>query len=238
MFLDEACLVLFGQICSLNKSNPIVSVARRQLTLKDSFSNSWFIQLRKVTNKYEMEDPAIILQDPPSKYEWKQYCKKKVNLYWTIYFQNECKKRKSLEYFNPEGMSIFDSHPIYSSCMGDPYQTSKAIVQAKMVSGRYPVERLAAKFRIQNPRDSDYVCKLCDSGQAETLCHTLLHCSGLRAHRSIAVQATREKLSHSIYLSTKWEKVLAATDHTTTQFLLDPTSHNLVPEMRVCVKDK
>ena len=36
----------------------------------------------------------------------------------------------------------------------------------------------------------------------------------------------------------KWEKVLAATDHTTTQFLLDPTSHNLVPEMRVCVKDK
>ena len=95
-----------------------------------------------------------------------------------------------------------------------------------------------SKFRIQNPRDSDYVCRLCDSGQAETLCHMLLHCSGLQAHRSIAVQATREKLSHSIYLSTKWEKVLAATDHTMTQFLLDPTSHNLVPEMRVCVKDK
>ena len=103
MFLDKARLVIFGQICSLNKSNPIVSVARRQLALKDCFSNSWFIQLRKVTNKYEMEDPAIIRQDPPSKYEWTQYCKKKVNLYWTIYFQNECKKRKSLEYFNPEG---------------------------------------------------------------------------------------------------------------------------------------
>ena len=136
MFLDKARLVLFGQICSLDNSNPIVSVARRQLALKDSSSNSWFIQLQKVTNKYDMEDPAVLLQYPPSKCEWKQYCKLRVNTYWTRYFQTECKRRKSLEFFNPDGMSIFDTHPIYSSCMGDPYQTSKASVQAKMVSGR------------------------------------------------------------------------------------------------------
>ena len=135
-------------------------------------------------------------------------------------------------------MSLSETHPIYSSCLGDPYQTSKAIVQAKMVSGRYPVEKLAAKFRNPNPSDVDCICKLCDMGLAETPCHTLLHCPGLQAARNIAVQATRAKLSHSIYLSTKWEKVLASTDHTTTQFLLDPTSHNLVPEMRVCAKDK
>ena len=87
-------------------------------------------------------------------------------------------------------------------------------------------------------KTDNFVSLLCDLGQAETLSHTLLHCPGLQAQRSTAVQATREKLSHSIYLSTKWKKVLAATDHTTTQFLLDPTSHNLVPEMRVCMKDK
>ena len=104
-----------------------------------------------------MEDTAVILQDPPSKHEWKQYCKKKVNHYWTIYFQNEYKKRKSLEYFNPEGMSIFDTHPIYSSCMGDPYQTGKAIVQAKMVSGRYPVEK-SGKARISgNPHKNRFI---------------------------------------------------------------------------------
>ena len=238
MFLDKARLGLFGQLCRLDKSNPIVCVGKRQLALKTASSNSWFIQLRKVTKKYGMEDPAVLLQYPPSKHEWKMYCKTKVNSYWTNYFQNECKRRKSLEFFNPDGMSVFNTHPIYSSCMGDPYQTSKAIVQAKMVSGRYPIEKLAAKFKNANPTDADYICKVCDSGQVETLIHALLHCKGTQAARNTAMVASKDKLKHSIYLSAKWENTFASTDHTITQFLLDPTSYNLVPEMRVCLKDK
>ena len=64
MYIDLSRLTLFGQI-SRAGNNPIWETARRQLTMKNKKSKSWFIQLRATMEKYGMDDPIVFLLNPP-----------------------------------------------------------------------------------------------------------------------------------------------------------------------------
>ena len=55
-------------------------------------------------------------------------------------------------------MSLSISHPLYSSCGSSPYQVSKAVVQARYLSGRARVEALTRHWDNSN---KDGFCSLC-----------------------------------------------------------------------------
>ena len=52
----------------------------------------------------------------------------------------------SLAYFKPEFHSLRKPHPIFWTAGPNPYEVSKAIVQCKMLSGRYRTELLTSHW--------------------------------------------------------------------------------------------
>ena len=183
-----------------------------------------------------MDDPIVFLLNPPEHNEFKRYCKRYIFEFWDHKLQSEVRKKESLKFLNPNNCSIFTAHPVYSTCIGNPYETSKAIIQATMLCGQYPVEKLTGKYRT-TPIPTDFACSICDGGSVGSLPHLLLHCQGVELARNRAVTAARDRLRGSLYLSAKFEKVMVASDNVKTQFLLDPCSENLSTDVRTCKND-
>ena len=64
----------------------------------------------------------------------------------------------SLKYFSPSHMSLSSTHPLFSTCGSSPYEVSKAVVQARYLSGRAKVEALTMHWDLAN---KDGFCLLC-----------------------------------------------------------------------------
>ena len=71
--------------------------------------------------------------------------KSKVINYWEAYLRSKAlsMRESSLKYFRAEYMSLTRPHPIWSTCGSNPYEINKAVVQARMLSGRYVTDQLA-----------------------------------------------------------------------------------------------
>ena len=63
--------------------------------------------------------------------------------YWENRLRGEAALLSSLVNFMPEFMSLKKPHPIWLTAGSNPYEISKAIQQAKFLSGRYRTEVLA-----------------------------------------------------------------------------------------------
>ena len=59
-------------------------------------------------------------------------------------------RETSLKYFDPTFMSLSRTHPLFTSCGTSPYQVSKAVIQARWLSGRARVESLTRHWDIIN----------------------------------------------------------------------------------------
>ena len=55
-------------------------------------------------------------------------------------------------------MSLSSTHPLFSLCAGSPYETSKAVLQARYLSGRGRVESLTRHW---DPSNEEGHCSLC-----------------------------------------------------------------------------
>ena len=83
--IHKKTLAHFGAITRLPKTSKERNMATRQLQMKPRKSQSWSIELRKITEKYDLPDPLEILDNPPSSYRWKilpLLVRNKVNQYW------------------------------------------------------------------------------------------------------------------------------------------------------------
>ena len=116
-------------------------------------------------------------------------------------------------------MSLSSPHPLWTSA-GSPFEVSKAVISARMLSGRYRTDRLARHWSSSNPEG---LCRLpgCD-GQVGSLSHILLHCPAL-------AEARQNCISHwSAFLVSRPWLFPAVSYHTLggeylhLQFLLDP----------------
>ena len=124
---------------------------------------------------------SSLLQSPPTHYHWKSLTKLKVLDYWQVKLRGEAEHLLSLEYFKPSFMSLSVPHPIWTTA-GSPFEVSKAVVSARMLSGRYRTDLLTRHWSRSNPEG---LCRLpgCD-GEVGTLQHILLHCPALAETRA------------------------------------------------------
>ncbi|CAC5375426.1 unnamed protein product [Mytilus coruscus] len=96
--IHKRALILFGNICRSGKSSMKWRIAERQLSIKNMRSNSWFIEIKKLCLKYDIDDPYSFLVIPLSKLLWKKLISTKVNGYWEKRINNESKLYPSLSY--------------------------------------------------------------------------------------------------------------------------------------------
>ena len=86
---------------------------------------------------YDLPHPLIILENPPNKDVMKKYVKAKIVSYWELKLRGEASLLPSLRYFQPERMSLTKPHPIWLTAGSNPHEISKAVQQARLLSGRY-----------------------------------------------------------------------------------------------------
>ena len=130
-------------ICHL-PSAPLNSHAKFILTFAPQSATSWFQHIREISRKYSLPDPIHLLLYPPSKISYKKEVKLRVLDYWQQVLRKEASSLSSIKMLRTEYYSLLRPHPLWSASAGNPYETSKSIVVASMMSGRYK---------------SDYMCR-------------------------------------------------------------------------------
>ena len=136
---------------------------------------------REICLQYRLPHPLTFLEKPISKEAFKKLVKSKVIDYWEIRLRQEVVFLPSLLYFDPRFHSLKDPHPVFWTAGSNPYEVAKAVIQCKMISGRYRTAMLTRHW--SNNRNGWCLSPSCRE-VPETLCHLLLWCpryDGVRA---------------------------------------------------------
>jgi hypothetical protein len=113
------------------------------------------------------------MDNPPNREAFKKLIKARVVDYWERKLRGEASLLSSLVYFKPEYMSLTKPHPIWSTAGSNPYEVSKAVQQARFLSGRYRSEYLSRHWT--NNKEGYCLSPTC-SNEVESVDHILIHC--------------------------------------------------------------
>ena len=219
---------LLGMIARLGPKNILHQHGRHILlsaTSNSKIDNSWFLSVRSLCQQYHLQDPLLVLQSPPSPEQWKKLCKSKVIDFWEQKLRAEADLLPSLLFFKANFMSLSNPHPIWLHARS-PFEVGKAVVVARMLSGRYKTDRLARHWTHENP---DGLCRLPGClNQEGNLQHILLHCSALHETRAKMISFWGAFLVSKPELFPVIQHYTMREDHLLPQFLLDPSCLPLV----------
>ena len=133
-------LGLLSMIALLGPNN-ILHKRGIQVLVSDTPGKSWFTQNRSICQEYGLQDPLITLQSPSCKDSWKSLTKSKVIDVLERNLHGQVEYLPPLKYFHPAFMSLSAPHPMWSSARS-PFEVRKAVVVARMMSGRYRTDHL------------------------------------------------------------------------------------------------
>ena len=213
-------LSLFSMVCHL-RDDPLNSMAVRTIIEAKPAARSWFQDIRDLCIQYNLPHPLTLLQSPLPKLLFKNLCQKRVKEYWHSKLSQEA-TLPSLEFLQPEFLSLTKPHPIWRSLDGNPYQAKAAKIQALFLSGRYRTQRLS-RFWSQN---KDGVCLMdtCKHEKiVEDLNHIIIRCSGLNETRRRLISFTSNYICDKPVLQPLVTAYLYAADNENQvmQFILD-----------------
>ena len=167
--------------------NSILCKLGKQILLSNGKGKSWFLNIRLVSLQYGLPDPLLVLQSPPTKQLWKSQCRSMVISWCVTKLRGEASLLSSLLYFQSSYMSL-KSPPSLWSTASKPFEMSKSITVANMLSGHYVTDHRARYWSKTNPQGHCQLCLI--AGYPSTtgsLEHLLLYCPALAVTRSNAV---------------------------------------------------
>ena len=211
-------LTLFRMICNL-PNDPLHSYAKSVLASAVPQGKSWFNQILKLCIKYSLPHPHQLLLSPPAASIFKCMVKKAVLKYWTDCFHNEASSLESLHLFHPMNYSLQHTHSVWTSAKGNPFECHKAVVLARMISGRYRTEKLVRHWSTTN-REGYCMLDSCNKivGSLE---HMLITCPGLQDVRQRMRRLYFEKTSILVPLQEIVSEVLSSSPEAQLQLILD-----------------
>ena len=143
------------------------------LTSAKSTSKSWFLCVRNLFLQYKLPHPLTLLDKPISKEVFKKLAKSKVVGYWEDVLRQEASFLPSMLQFRPAFSSLTKPHSSLWTAGSNPHEVTKAVIQLKMLSGRYPTESVRKHW--SGNRNGWCPSPLCFETE-ETLEHLLLWC--------------------------------------------------------------
>ena len=218
-------LSLFNMICQLPK-DPLHTRAKAALSTCQRSDKSWFTQVRDLCLQYGLPHPLHLINKPLPKFEFRKLARSKVVDFWESKLRSEASSLDSLAYFKPEFHSLLHPHPILWTAGSNPYEVSKAIIQCRMLSGRYRTESLASHWSLNTP--GFCLASTCTQIE-ESLEHILLHCPSYHPARNKVVKLWKSTKSPIILQLTN--TVLAGSSANLLQFILDPSTNPVVIRM-------
>ena len=210
-------LGLFDMLSRLPQ-DPLFKHVYHDLLIAKPNSNSWPTRILKICLQYDLPHPLTLMQSPLPKVVFTKLAKSRVTDFWERKLRSDASLLTSLVYFKPSYMSLNKPHPLWWTAGSNPYEVAKAVIQSRMLSGRYRVNKLASHWSASG---SIYCPAHCCIQIPETLEHLLLHCPAYEELRSKVVQKISLVKNHSI--SQLIRTALSATPPCKVQFLLDPS---------------
>ena len=181
--------------------------------------------------KYHLPDPLILLSNPPTKQELKCLVVSKVTEFWHSKLFSEASQKSSLQFLKCQFLPLkHRTHPIWRSCRGSRTAIRSAIIQAKMLSGRYRTDYLTAKWTTDSG-----ACLLpgCNESKSDLLHLLSGYCQPLRATLIQAVTRGISFLSAYPHLLCCLTDALQSNDKTSwVGLLLDPSTAPEVIKLR------
>ena len=191
-------LSLFGNITRTKRSSVEWKLADRQLLLKNRNSHSWFVDIKKICLKYDIQQCQQYLTNPLIKSKWKTLIKKKVRDYWSDRINDITRYYSSLKYI--EGSyTIGKIHPLLSTNTCCTRDINRIPVRVKIATGTLQSNRAKLNSGYVSP-----LCKLCNENNEE-LSHFLLYCPILEIERKQLLSQITEQcyvttLTSKLYL--------------------------------------
>ena len=164
--------------------------------------------------------PLVLLHDPPPKEIFKNMVKSHIMNHCEIQLRAALQPLSSLQYFKPEFCSLAKPHPILWTAGSNPYEVSKAIVQCRMLSGRYRTEILARHWSYNK---SGHCLAFTYTDIKDDLAHILLSCP---AYTQSRVRLRKLWLSCKLpHIRQLLSTILIGPETDLIQFILDPSVH-------------
>ena len=160
--------------------------------------NSWFQQIRSLCLLYQLPHPITLLHESISKEKFDKLVKSKITDYWEHKLRCDAADLSSTPYFKPEFMSLTKPHPIWTSCGSNPYESHKAVIACRMISGKYLTDKLQ-KHWTQN-KSGFCLLPTCIPGSVGSLEHLLLHCKALSLTRGKLLKLCDKVAQESVHL--------------------------------------
>ena len=216
---------LLGMIARLGPQNILHQHAIYVLLSPPPNCKSWFLSVRLLTQQYALQDPIIILQSPPTQCQWKSQCRSKVIDWYEKKLRAQADLLPSLQFFKPNFMSLKTPHPLWTHA-GSPYEIGKAVITARMLSGRYRTDQLTRHWTLSNPEGH---CRLpgC-TNNIGNLHHILLKCPALAESRARMISLWSSFMVSRPLLLPIIQHYTIDQDNMMLQFLLDPSCLPLV----------
>ena len=212
-------LSLFGMITRL-PADPLNKRARHVLSYSKASSKSWFISLRNTCLQYLLPHPLQLLDNPLSKNEFKKLINSHVVDFWETKLRQESAPLPSLCYFHPEYMSLRKPHKLWLAAGHNTYEVTKAVQQARFLSGRYRSNDLCKHWM---PNNSQGFCTSTTCiEQVETSEHILLQCRAYTDSRDRMKRMWLESTNTTVH-----QLVLTAFNSPPTtlmQYIVDPST--------------
>ncbi|KAK3097462.1 hypothetical protein FSP39_009833 [Pinctada imbricata] len=174
-------LTFFGNICRLPHDSLEKRIATRQLAIKGALSNSWFVQIQRILVKYDLPNAHQILQDPPSKSNWRGTVLQHVNNYWSQRLSHYAEQYTSLKFMDVNSYKPGRVHSLLHD-VTNSRAVARYAVKIKMVTGTYILQSTCNRASFNNS-EIDPICLLCGD-EPETLLHFFLKCEKLQATRT------------------------------------------------------
>ena len=106
-------LTFLNSIFLLPEESTEKRIPRRQLSIKDVDSASWFIEMKKILIKYDLPDIIQLLENPPKKEKRKTLVYMHVYRYWQDEIINISNYYRFLTFLNPDIYTPGKIHPYY-----------------------------------------------------------------------------------------------------------------------------
>ena len=157
-------LHLIGKIAN-DKDSLLHQIALRQLSVKDTSSQSWCIQCLRISSKYDLPSFHEVCDGSISPAKWCHLVNKTVRDYWQESLLHDAATKSTLQYVNITALSIRKAHPVWFYVAPNTKDVGRARIKSKLLIGTYMLQSNRSKL---NKLDVDPTCMLCNSGPEDT----------------------------------------------------------------------
>ena len=182
-------LTLFGSICRLPQNHQLYRLSMRQLAVRHNNRYSWFTQLSRIADKYDINVYKQILFPWP-KQAWKTYIKGVITDYTIETLINNSKEKSSLKWLILKEQKKPQAHSVWHYNISSNIDLQGANLRARMVTGRYKNQTLIHKFN----QDTSPQCTLCKVENEDTE-HMISKCCKTTHIRTDAISQLNELYS-------------------------------------------